>query len=89
MNEALKYLSTIFNLEEEFRELNRVERYNKRLEKTKPVLDDFHKWLLTEKERTLPKSLLGKAITYSLNQWDQLINFLNDGRLSCHNNRCE
>lgn len=89
VNEALKYLSAIFNLEEEFQELSCDERYIKRLEKTKPILENFHEWLLTEKERTLPKSLLGKAITYSLNQWDQLVNFLNDGRLSCHNNRCE
>nr|WP_281423103.1 transposase [Paenibacillus oenotherae] len=42
-----------------------------------------------QRSRTLPKSLLGQAITYSLNQWDKLIAFLQDGRLEIDNNRSE
>jgi len=38
---------------------------------------------------TLPKSALGRAITYCLNQWDKLIGFLDDGRLEIDNNRSE
>lgn len=89
VNEALAYLSSIYDLEKEFKELNDDDRYHRRLKETMPVLDEFHQWLLIEKQRTLPKSLLGKAIAYSLNQWDQLIAFLKDGRMSCDNNRCE
>jgi len=37
----------------------------------------------------LPKSTLGQAITYCLNQWDNLKNFLLDGRLEIDNNRAE
>ncbi|MDH6351106.1 hypothetical protein M2298_003064 [Brevibacillus sp. 1238] len=37
----------------------------------------------------LPKSLLGQAIAYSLNQWDKLTTFLQDGRLEIDNNRSE
>ncbi len=37
----------------------------------------------------LPKSGLGEAIAYCLNQWDKLVAFLEDGRLEIDNNRSE
>ncbi len=37
----------------------------------------------------MPKSLIGQAIAYSLNQWDKLTAFLKDGRLEIDNNRSE
>ena len=46
-------------------------------------------WLHQQRARTLPKSLLGQAITYSLNQWEKLTAFLKDGRLEIDNNRSE
>jgi len=36
-----------------------------------------------------PKSLLGKAIQYNLNQWDKLTVYLTDGRINIDNNRAE
>ena len=36
-----------------------------------------------------PKSTLGKAIAYSLNQWPKLVRYLDDGRLNIDNNRAE
>jgi transposase len=38
---------------------------------------------------SLPKSAIGKAIAYCLNQWDKLQGFLKDGRLEIVNNRSE
>lgn len=37
----------------------------------------------------LPKSQLGKAITYALNQWPHLETYLRDGRVEIDNNLCE
>ena len=37
----------------------------------------------------MPKSLLGQAIGYSLNQWNQLTTFMKDGVLEIDNNRSE
>ena len=45
------------------------------LTQTKPVIEIFHKWLIEEKKRTLPKSALGKAIFYSLKSMGK-INFI-------------
>jgi len=36
-----------------------------------------------------PKSKLGEAISYSLNQWSKLVRVIDDGRLSMDNNRAE
>lgn len=46
-------------------------------------------WLKIQEQQVLPKSGLGKAVTYCLNQWDHLVAFLEDGRLEIHNNSSE
>ena len=45
--------------------------------------------LYEQKDLVLPKSALGKAITYCLNQWNHLEAFLLDGHLEIDNNRSE
>lgn len=87
--EAIEYFKKINRLEKRFKELSNEERYEKRLEKTKPVLDDFKRWLDVESKRTLPKSKLGQAISYNLKQWDKMIGFLEDGRVAVDNNHAE
>ncbi|SPU10419.1 transposase IS66 [Niallia circulans] len=56
---------------------------------SKPVLDAFLSWLKIQEQKVLPKSGIGKAVTYCLNQWDKLVAFLEDGRLEIDNNRSE
>ena len=41
------------------------------------------------KGKTTPKSTLGKAIHYLLEQWPYLTRYLKDGRLELSNNRTE
>lgn len=88
-SKALEYFSKIYAFEKEFKDLGSSQRYESRLSKTKPVLDELHVWLLAESKKTLPKSKLGEAIKYSLRQWDKLIVFLEDARLSVDNNLAE
>jgi len=47
------------------------------------VLARLHRALvrLKTKRRYLPRSLMGQAIDYALNQWSSLLLFLEDGRL--------
>jgi len=84
---GLVYINLLFALEDEFRDLTPEERYKKRLEFSKPVSDDYFKWISSIS--ALPKSLLGEAITYSLNQRKYLENVYLDGRLELSNNRAE
>ncbi|WP_394713379.1 IS66 family transposase [Desulfogranum marinum] len=88
---AVSYIRKLYRLEKQFREndLPPEEIYRQRQEYAKPILDSFHEWLLKQSTRTLPKGLLGKAITYSLNQWKRLVGYIEDGNLAIDNNMAE
>jgi transposase len=87
--QGLKFCNELFAIERELRDVAPEERYTARMERSKPILDAYLAWLRQQRSRTLPKSLLGQAIAYSLNQWDKLSAFLQDGRLELDNNRSE
>lgn len=89
--EALMFYKALFKIEEAFQKdkSTALERYEKRLEISKPVLEAFLVWLRENEKITLPKSLLGKAIAYSLSNWALLTNYLLDGQCSLSNNRAE
>ena len=63
--------------------------YRERQEKAVPILNEFKKWLDARVEQVPPKSLLGKAISYTLNQWHRLIRYTEDGRIAPDNNVVE
>lgn len=87
--EGLDFCNRLYRVEHELEDVSPKERYEGRLEKSKPILDEFYKWLKYQRPRITPKSTTGKAITYCLNQWDKLNNYLLDGRLYCDNNISE
>jgi transposase len=62
-------------------------RYEARLQRSKPVMDEFFAWI--PGVRAFSKSPLDKAKTYALNQRAWLENVLLDGRLELSNNRAE
>ena len=70
-------------------ELTPEERYTKRLELEKPVLDALLAWANETSAKTAPKSALGKALHYLREQWPYLVRYLEDGRLELSNNRAE
>jgi len=84
---GLAYCNQLFSIEKKLKELTPEERYIKRLELEKPVLEAFWSWLNTIKP--LKGSRLYKAVKYARNQKEVLENYLLDGRLPCHNNLCE
>ena len=83
------YCSQLFKLEQALAELTPEERYEKRLEQEKPVLDALLSWANEMQAKTAPKSALGRAIHYLLEQWPYLTRYLEDGRLELSNNRAE
>jgi transposase len=54
-----------------------------------PVLMQLHEWLRVQRPQHLPKSPIGQAIGYALNQWEALGHFNHDERLPLDNNRSE
>ena len=83
------YCTRLFQLEQALVELTPEERYTKRLELEKPVLDALLAWANETSAKTAPKSALGKALHYLREQWPYLVRYLEDGRLELSNNRAE
>jgi transposase len=82
-----QYCDRLFEIERMREDCTPDERYRKRQELSKPVLDEFFSWLSSL--RPAPKSGLGKAVHYTLEQWNYLKRYLLDGRLEISNNRAE
>jgi transposase len=57
--------------------------------RSREVMDKFHEWLLKQRESSPPQSPIGKAITYTLNQWKALSQFLENPNLQLDNNSAE
>ena len=53
------------------------------------MLDRIEAYLAQLERRALPKSVLGKAVSYAQNQWQALRRYTTDGRLSIDNNVSE
>lgn len=60
-----------------------------REEKLKPLLEELKSWIENESLKILPKSAIGKAMTYYQNQYPKLTAILYDGRLKLDNNLIE
>lgn len=87
--QGLSFCNRLFAIEREIKDATNEERLRVRMEKSRPVVDSFLAWLRVQRPRVSPKTALGKAIEYCLNQWDKLVVFLQDGRLELDNNRSE
>lgn len=55
----------------------------------KPLLLELRKWIDEQSIHVLPKSLLGKAMSYTIKQWDKLVNIFEDGIIELDNNLIE
>ncbi len=86
---ALGYIAKLAKIEEEIKELNEAKKHEVRQEKSKPILNEFNHYLISQQPLVPPKSTLGLAISYTLNQWAKLLVYLKDGRLENNNNRSE
>jgi len=90
-HKALKYIGRLYAIERKVRAkgCSPEERYEIRQRESRPVLDEFQRWLHKKREETPPKGLLGKAIAYVLNQWHRLVGYIEEGHLCIDNNMAE
>lgn len=86
---VVNFIAKLAHIESEIKECLPENKRAIRQEKAKPVLEELHAYLIDMYPRTFPKSPLGKAIFYALNQWPKLLTYLKDGRLENNNNRSE
>lgn len=60
-----------------------------RQQKAVPILNALHAWMKQAYVETPPKSVIGKAVAYSLKLWDGLMAYTTDGKLNIDNNLVE
>jgi len=78
---ALRKFRALYALEKQFKDLTIEQRYLLRQEKSKPLMADLKQWCDDNVAKTTKDSALGKAIRYTINQWDYLVRYLEDGNL--------
>ena len=83
------YCDDLFRIEREIKDQSFDKRHEVRSKKAKPVFDEFRAWLDSVQPYAAPKSKIGGAINYSINQWEHLTRYLLDGRIECSNSRAE
>ena len=69
--------------------LSPEERKAKRQELSKPIMEAMKLWMETEGVKYSESSQIGKAITYAYTRWDNMMRYLEDGRLLLDNNLAE
>lgn len=86
---ALNHIQKLYRIETQIKDKTIDERYRIRQEESLPLLAQFKIWLIKSEQQVITKNDLSDAIQYCLNQWEKLVRYTLDGRLSIDNNRAE
>ena len=91
---ALNHIQKLYRIEIQIKNKTPDERVKIRQEKIRqekslPLLKQFEAWLIKSEQEVLPKTKLGEAVQYCLNQWIKLQRYTLDGHLSIDNNRAK
>jgi transposase len=87
--QMLGMIQKLYAVEKAAELMTPAERKDLRQARARPILDRIKLWLDGQKAQVLPRSPMGQAITYALNQWPALCVYPGDGRLSIDNNTAE
>ena len=82
---AISKIRKLYAIEDRIKDLEPEQKKAQRQTLSCPVLDDLKAWLETNSCRVPKDSLTWIAINYTLNQWDLLIGYCEDGRLNISN----
>lgn len=86
---AINHIQKLYRVEAEIKDLKPIEKQRIRQDKSRPLLDEFNAWLGKSANQVPPKTAVGKAVTYTLGQWNKLERYLENGQLNIDNNRVE
>jgi transposase len=87
--QAIDRIAALYAIEEQIRGQLPAVRRQVRQERTLPLLNDLHRWLLATVRELPRKSDMAGAIQYSLSRWEALCRFCHDGRIEIDNNCAE
>nr|WP_157405921.1 transposase [Acidovorax sp. CF316] len=86
---ALQRIAALYRIEQEIASLPPRERLAARKERSLPLWNALHAWMVVERRKVPDGGGASGALDYSLNRWDALGCFLADGEVSIDNNHCE
>jgi len=89
--QALHLIGQLYLIERDLTDASPAEKVAIRTKRAKPILAQFKQLLDAWRAdpTVLPKSSIGRATTYALNQWDGLIPYVTIGASPIDNNRTE
>lgn len=87
--EALERIGALYVIEKEIRGKSSSERCRVRKAQSRPLLDALKTWMEQALATVSQKSAAALAIKYSLNRWESLTRYCDDGRIEIDNNAAE
>jgi transposase len=87
--QAIERIAALYKIEREAKGLSAEDRRAIRQSSSKPLCEDLHDWLQLERQRVPEGSATAKAIAYSLNRWQALSAYLDNGAVQIDNNHIE
>lgn len=87
--QMLEFARQLYAVEGQGKELDDDARRALRQAQSVPILQQIKAWLDEEGQVVLPRSPIGEAFTYTLNQWDALCRYTSEGFLNIDNNAAE
>lgn len=90
-HQAVAYFQKLYAIEKIAREgkFTHEQRYQLRMEKAKPILEEMKGWLDQSLRHAVPHSKLSDALIYMHDRWAELTNYLTGGSLEIDNNGAE
>ena len=88
--QAIRRIQKIFLIEKKINSMSAEEKKAIRIQKTKPLVDEYFSWIKKVlEENGFSSAKLKTALEYNLNHEKELRMFLTDGNIPCTNSLCE
>lgn len=88
-DQALNLIQKLYGIETSIANATPEYKLKVRQEQSAPIMQQLKTWLDKTVLQVPPKTAIGKALQYSLNQWSKLTAYLEHGLVSIDNNRAE
>ena len=86
---GLQQIQLLYEIERRIKDLSVDERQRIRNQEAGPILQSLGAWMKQAYTEVLPKSVIGKALGYSIARWDALSLYTTHGKLNIDNNPVE
>lgn len=86
---AISTIAKLYAVEKETRDSDAATRHRHRQARSVPILEQLHDWLIKTRRQVPPKSAVGKAVSYTLKYWPELVRYTENGDWPIDNNVAE